>query len=106
MSTFYLLPPRPVIADAFAAFLNQFFPGLDWDAAMRTNMAHALGAAASGRPDVFVVYRDDLPEGEAPSRVLAEIYGAEPGDEVVELRFTGRPCEFTSRRWRLQRPAA
>ena len=45
MSTFYLLPPRPVIGDAFAAFLNQFFPGLDWDADMRSNMAHALGEA-------------------------------------------------------------
>ena len=30
----------------------------------------------------------------------------EPGDEVIELRFTGRPCELTSRRWRLQRDAA
>src|SRR3954447_16165636 len=90
MSTFYLLPPRPVIGDAFAAFLNQFFPGLDWNLAMRATLAAALGEAAGNHPDVYVVYKDDIPEGEPASQVLAEAFGAEPGDEVVELKFTGR----------------
>ena len=75
MATFYLLPPRPVVGDAFAAFLDQFFPGLAWDADMRLNMAEALGEATRCRTDVYVVYRDDLPEGEPTLRMLTEAYG-------------------------------
>jgi hypothetical protein len=106
MATFFVLPPRPLVGDAFAAFLNQFFPGLEWDADMRWNMAQALGDATASRPDGYVVYRDDLPIGEPTGEVLQEAFGAETGDEIVELRFSGRPCELTSRRWRLRRNAA
>lgn len=102
MSTFYLLPPRPLLGERFAEFLQSFFPGLDWDCARRLALADALGEAASGRPDVFVVYRDDLPEGESPSRALADGFGAEAGDEVVEVRAGPAPGELRARRWRLE----
>jgi hypothetical protein len=102
MSTFYLLPPRPLLGERFAEFLQGFFPGLDWDCARRVALADALGEAASGHPDVFVVYRDDLPEGEPPARALAEGFGAEAGDEVVEVRTSCSPGELTARRWRVE----
>jgi hypothetical protein len=100
VSTFYLLPPRPVLGDCVARFLQGFFPGLDWDAARRAELAEAVGAAA-GRADVYVVYRDDLPAGELPERALVDGFGARPGDEVVDVRPTARPGELAARRWRL-----
>jgi hypothetical protein len=101
MSTFYLLPPRPLLADRFAAFLRLLFPGLDWDAARRPGLTGALEAAVLEHDDVYVVYREDLPEGQPLPQALAEAFGAEAGDEVVEVHATGRPGEVSTRRWRL-----
>ena len=101
MSTFYLLPPRAVLGDCLVSFLHAFLPGLDWDAHRRAELAEALGAAAGAHPDVYVVYRDDLPAGELPERALADGFGARAGDEVVDVRPTGRPGEVSARRWRL-----
>jgi hypothetical protein len=107
MSIFYLMPPRPFLGDRFAAFLQTIFPGLDWDRGERTGLADVLVAAA-GRDDVFVVYRDDLPGEDLPLQALVNGFGAEAGDEVVEVRPGGRPGEMIARRWRVERsePAA
>jgi hypothetical protein len=99
MSRFYLLPPRPELGERFASFLRSLFPGLDWDAAMRLNLADALGHAAACHEDVIIVYRDDLPIGEPVGRALADGFGAEPGDEVIEIRPTGRGADLVSRRF-------
>ncbi|HEY7423174.1 MAG TPA: hypothetical protein VH682_02935 [Gemmataceae bacterium] len=101
MSIFYLMPPRPFLGDRFAAFLQTFFPGLDWDSSERASLAELLGDAADGRQDVYVVYRDDLPRDEPPTQALVNGFGAEPGDEVVEVRPGGRPGEMIARRWRV-----
>lgn len=104
MSTFYLLPPGPLVGELFADFLETLFPGLEWDAAMRANLAHALGEAAQAHPDVFVVFREDLAEGEPVVRALANGFGAGQGDEVVEVR--PGPGGLTARRWRVAGRAA
>jgi hypothetical protein len=93
MSTFYVLPPRPILGERFAAFLRLVFPGLEWDAAA---LGDFLGGTAVGRPDVFVVHREDLPPGEPVARALADAFGAEPGDEVIEVRAAGprRPASL------------
>jgi hypothetical protein len=102
MAVFYLLPPRPYLGDRCAGFLQSFFPGLDWDAAARTQLADLFGAALAGRPDVFLVYREDLTPGISPIRALADGFGAEPGDEVVEVRPGTGPGELTTRRWTVE----
>jgi hypothetical protein len=104
MSTFYLLPPRPLLADRFAAFLRGLLPGLDWDTARRPGLTGALEAAVLEHPDVYVVYREDLPDGQPLPQALADAFGAEPGDEVVEVHATGRPGELATRRWRMGPP--
>ena len=106
MSTFYLLPPRPLLADRFAAFLGGLFPGLDWGAARRLGLTDALETAVGEHTDVYVVYREDLPEGQPLPQALADAFGAEPGDEVVVVRATGRPGEVSTQRWRIGEPAA
>jgi hypothetical protein len=101
VATFYLLPPRPLVGDHVSSVLQALFPGLDWDVARRARFLDLLGELAQGQADVFVVHREDLPDGEALSAALADGFGAEPGDEVVEVRPTGRTGELAARRWRL-----
>jgi hypothetical protein len=101
MSIFYLLPPRPFLGDRVADFLQTLFPGLAWDSSMRTNLVEMLDAAVAERDGVYVVYREDLPREESPAQALKDGFGAEAGDEIVEIRLGGRPGEVISRRWRL-----
>jgi hypothetical protein len=99
VSTFYLLPPRPLLGDRVADFLHSVLPGLAWDSAMRSNLAEAVAAAASAQDDVYVVFRDDLPSGEPLGTALADGFGAETGDEIVEVRPDGASGALTARRW-------
>src|SRR5262249_38282485 len=101
MSTFYLLPPRPMLGARFADYLETLFPGLDWADNRWTELAEVLGAAASRHPDVYVVYREDLPEGEEPARALADGFGAEAGDQVVEVLPGMGPGGLTTRSWQV-----
>jgi hypothetical protein len=101
MSTFYLLPLRPLLGARFADYLRTLFPGLDWGDAVWPDLAEMLAAAAGRHPDVYVIYREDLPEGEEPARALAEGFGAEAGDQVVEVRPGPAPDGLTARHWRV-----
>jgi hypothetical protein len=106
VATFYVLPPRAVLGDALARLLREFFPGLDWALAERDVLVDTLAARLTGRREVYVVFRDDLPAGEVLSRALVDGFGAEWGDEVVEVRLAA-PAEvgsagLTTRRWRVE----
>ena len=101
MSTFYLLPPRAAVGERFSAYLQGLFPGLRWDRAVWSNLADGLAAAVTCHPGVYVVYREELPEGEDAERALTDGFGAEPGDEVIELRPVGRAGELAVRRWQV-----
>jgi hypothetical protein len=101
MSIFYLMPPRPFVGDRFADFLQNLFPGLAWDSTSRTNLAELLGEAAGENEGIYVIYREDLPREESPVQALVDGFGAEAGDEVVEVRPGGRPGEIITRRWRV-----
>jgi hypothetical protein len=102
LSTFYLLPPRPLVADRLAAYLRTLFPGLDLSWLKSIDLAEFMTSTAAGHPDVYVVYREDLAEGETAEMALRNGFGAEAGDEVVEVRPSQQPGELTARRWRLE----
>ncbi len=92
MTTFYLLPPRACLDQAVGELLGKLLPGLPlpvdaWDA-----IAHHLTSVAVW-PDVFLVPRDELPDGD-PVAALADGYGAEPGDRVVEVSLARPPREW------------
>ena len=97
MSVFYVLPPRPVFGDRIAAFLQGFLPGLDFDAASRTGLADAVAEFTGGETDAYLIFRDELPSGERLAQALADGFGAEEDDEVVEIRA----AEAVVVRWRL-----
>lgn len=89
MATFYLLPPRACLEQAVGELFGKLLPGL----ALPTDMWDALvqHLARTGRwSEVFLVPRDELPEGDSGA-ALAEGYGAEPGDRVVEVSLARAP---------------
>lgn len=102
MATFYLLPPRPLLGRHFAAYLASLFPGLDWSRSDPRRLADTLESLTAGHDDTFLVYREELANGVETAAALRDDFGAEPGDEVVELRAGARPGELTAQRWRLQ----
>jgi hypothetical protein len=101
MSLFYILPPRSALADRLARILQPLLPGIDWDSRTRLGLADVFGGAAAAHPNVYVVYREDLPAGEPAHLALANGFGAESGDEVIEVRLGARPDDWSSSRWRI-----
>jgi hypothetical protein len=99
VSTFYLLPSRPVVGERFARFLGRLFPGLEWAAADWNELGDLLGALAARRPDVFVIYGEELPPGADPARALAEGFGAEAGDMVIEIQPAADASHVAARTW-------
>lgn len=69
-------------------------------------MTELLTRVITAPGDVYVIHREDLPPGEGPLSALMNSFGAEPGDEVIEVHAGARPGEWTSRRWRLKPGAA
>ena len=102
MSTFYLMPPRLLLGDRFADYLKTVFPGLDWSRSSPFELAELLTTAVARHPDVYVIYREELAEGEATDTALQNGFGAEAGDEVIEIRPGARPGDLTARRWRVE----
>ena len=105
MSVFYVLPPRPLMGDHIARYLQSVFPGMHWSRSTRINLTEALVAAATCQPDVFVVFREDLPDGRSTAEALADGFGAEEGDEIIEIRAGGKPGELSAIHWNLPRAA-
>jgi hypothetical protein len=101
VSTFYLLPPRPLLGQRLADYLAHLLPGMKWSAEIGAELAEAVAEAAARQPNVFLVHREDLPEGEDKARALVEGFGAEPGDEVIEVRAGHRPGELASCCWHI-----
>jgi hypothetical protein len=101
MSTFYLLPPRRVVAQYLAVALG-IPPELAEDNASLWNEAAETLSRAVEAAGAFVVYRDDLPPGEDPVCALAHGFGAEVGDEIIEIH----PADASIRRWPLRSIAA
>jgi hypothetical protein len=102
MSTFYLLPPRPQLGERFAGFLKQIFPGLEWDSTRWSELAELVGSATAHHPDVYIVFGEELPAGNDVADCLAEAFGAEPGDELIEVRPGALPGQMPTRRWRIE----
>jgi hypothetical protein len=101
MSTFYVLPPRPFLGECFSGYLQALFPGLRWERSVWPGLADTLGQTAADQADTYVVYQEEIPDGADLTSCLADCFGAEPGDEVVEVRAGHAPGALITRRWRL-----
>ena len=96
MSTFYLLPARPQVGQMFGHYLENLFPGLHWRPEAWGDLAEWLAQAAKNQHEVFVVYREDLPDCAEAEAALRTNFGAEVGDEIIEV-LPGKE----ERRWRV-----
>jgi hypothetical protein len=105
VSVFYVLPPRPLLGAHLANYLGGWLPGLDWDSETRENLTEALRAAATCHPDVYLIFREELPEGLATNEALMQEFGAEEGDVVIEVRAPGRAELPGTRRWNVRSAA-
>jgi hypothetical protein len=105
MAQFYLLPPRTIVGEALSWFLRDWLPGMPRVNDCGVDLADAIQLVAAQRPDMYLIFREDLPDAEDPAQALRDGFGAEPGDEVFELRMTG-PGEVRSRSWRLSAMSA
>ena len=83
MATFYLLPPRANLDQSLADLLGRLLPGLPVPESAWDDLVARL--AGDWPDDVFLVPRDDLPDGESPDDALVTSFGAEPGDRVIEV---------------------
>ncbi len=104
MATFYLLPPRPLLEESFARFLGEWLPGLP-TARAGAELADALQASVLCQGHVFLIFREELPESSSTSEALRDGFGAEAGDEVIELRLASPTGGMETKRWRLDAAA-
>lgn len=84
MATFYLLPPRSCLEAGVAELFGKLLPGLPLPADTWDCVVQHLASAGGWPADVFLVPKDELPEGD-PTAALADGYGAEVGDRVVSV---------------------
>jgi hypothetical protein len=85
MATFYLLPPRESLERMLGDVLTRLLPGLPLPAESWDVVTDRIGSVANWPDDVFLVPRDDLPDGEPVASALVAAFGAEPGDRIVEV---------------------
>jgi hypothetical protein len=96
MATFYLLPPRSCLEDALGSLLSRLLPGLPLPVESWEAITERVGAAANWPADVFLIPRDDLPDGEPVGEALSAAFGAEAGDRVVEVSLARGPAAARS----------
>jgi hypothetical protein len=101
MATFYLLPPRACLEECVTELLGRLLPGLPLPAETWDALVGHFAAAAGWPDDIFLIPRDDLPDGEPIPAALAAGFGAEPGDRVVEVGVP-RPGTTPVRAWVLR----
>jgi hypothetical protein len=85
MATFYVLPPRPLLADHLTRSLEGWLPALPAADRVGRELADWLAEELGRVADAYIVHREELPDGEPLSAALSEAFGAEPGDQVIEV---------------------
>jgi hypothetical protein len=98
MATFYVIPPRECLEQAVAEFLNRVLPGLPTDPRVTESILAAVEFEANRVDDVYLIHREDLPGLGRLDHDLREGYGAEPGDQVIEISATVGGCSASMRR--------
>lgn len=85
MATFYVLPPRACLDEILADVLGRLLPGLPLPAEGWDLLLLHLAANSGWSKDLYLIPRDELPEGERTADSLRTHFGAEAGDRVVEV---------------------
>ncbi len=87
MATFYVLPARPLVEQMMDRMLAECLPTLPSPLIPLDQFTDLVRDHAERKPNIFVVYRDELPEGTDILEGLRDAFGAESGDDVIELHW-------------------
>lgn len=98
MSLFLVLPPRPIFAKVLEHAVGSTLPGVPL-AAAGPELTETVTAALARQPDLYVLFREDLQDDDDVPGSLRDGFGAESGDEVIELRLTAGDA-LQARSWR------
>ncbi len=98
MATFFVIPPRECLEQAVAEFLARVLPGLPTDPRVTESILAAIEFEANRADDVYLIHREDLPGLGRLERDLREGFGAEAGDQIVEVSATVGGCPANIRR--------
>ena len=90
MSVFYLLPPRPALGECLAKMLQPYVPGASINPNLCADFVDSLVSGSPEADDFYVVYREDLPEGEEVNTALREGLRAETGTTRLSACRLGR----------------
>jgi hypothetical protein len=85
------------MADHLAHWVARAFPGLDLGTEARRALLDVVAELVESQ-GAFLAFRDELPVGEPLEQALMDGLGAEPGDEVIEVRPPALNGE-APRRW-------
>jgi hypothetical protein len=103
MALFLLLPPRPLLNQRFRQLASHVLA--DFPLAQAADFVALLHESARAHPETYLVHREDLPYDEDPVQALVDGFGAEAGDEILEIRLGSTSSETSLRRWSVGRAA-
>jgi hypothetical protein len=101
MARFYVLPPRSVVANCMARSLRLSLPGLPIPVETMEDLLDVLQSSYNEETEVFVLFREEVPDGVGLEFALADAFGAEFGDEITELRLAANG-QLAARSWQLE----
>ncbi len=101
MAFFYLMPSRSTVGERFAVLLHEWFPGQAWDLQHPAELAERLAEGVQKRDDTFVVFQEDLADDLPIERVLQRDFGADVGDDVIDVRLGSHLLDTQSHHWRI-----
>ena len=87
MATFYVLPSRQQLGERFNEWLATLLPGTAWPRGEWPQLAESLVGTLQGQTGAYLVFREDGDDRLPLSAMLARDFGAEPGDDVIEVRL-------------------
>lgn len=97
VATFVILPPRELLEHAIHGSVEALLPGFPVPPGLWERI---LGEVIVGS-EVHPLHREDLPESDDIGTTLAEGFGAEPGDHVVETSLPRGRDPGPVRTWRV-----
>jgi hypothetical protein len=101
MARFYVLPPRSAVAECIARSLRVSLPGLPLPVQTVEDLLDVLQSSYDEEAEIFVLFREDVPDGVDLELALEDAFGAEFGDEVTELRLAAHG-QLAASTWRLE----
>jgi hypothetical protein len=105
MATFYVLPPRSMVETILAEQFQRALPGLSLNSDDANQLLEMLSTTLLGRADTYLVFREELDLSEPAAQALANGFGAEPGDLIIEMQPGSKPGQFQTNRWSLPEAA-